>query len=123
MEAKDTPTFIKAAIMDWKHGLITSGRLFEILRVPFGCAYRALLDEEDKTGKWFDIPAKRIEEIIMTNEFLEMKAHQDLELRFKAGIKEMAEWEKGDAIIIEDELQEELKDGGLKNVCRYFPYR
>ena len=65
---KTKPTFIRAAIMDWKNQLISSGRLFEILRVPYGNAYEILLDEEEKTGKWFDIPAKRIEELLMTKE-------------------------------------------------------
>jgi len=65
---KTKPTFIRAAIMDWKHQRISLGRLFEILRVPCGDAHRALLDEDYKTGKWFDIPAGRIEEIIMTKD-------------------------------------------------------
>ena len=72
------PTFIKAAIMDWKKVIISSGRLFEILRVPYHSAYCTLLDEQLKTGKWFDIPAKRIEELLITKELLREKALQDL---------------------------------------------
>ena len=82
---KYKPTFIRAAIMDWKYGRISSGRLFEILRVPFNCAYRALLTEQDKTGRWFDIPAERIEEILLTKEFLEIKARQDLHEQGREG--------------------------------------
>jgi len=72
------PTFIRAAIMDWKYELISSGRLFEILRVPYYQAYVALLDEREKTGKWFNISAERIEELIMTPELLTIKAREDL---------------------------------------------
>ena len=72
------PTFIKAAIMDWKYKRISSGRLFEILRVPYYGAYTALLDEQKRTGKWFDIPALRIEKLIMTEELLLQKAKMDL---------------------------------------------
>lgn len=71
-------TFIRAAIMDWKYGRISSGRLFEILRVPYYQAYTALLDEQERTGKWFEIPAGRIEELIMTKELLVIKAKRDL---------------------------------------------
>jgi hypothetical protein len=75
---KDKPTFIRAAIMDWKYQRISSGRLFEILRVPYRLAYIKLLDEQKKTDKWFNIPAARIEELIMTTELLTIKAKQDL---------------------------------------------
>ena len=73
------PTFIRAAIMDWKYQRISSGRLFEILRVPYRQAYVSLLDEQKKTGKWFNIPATKIEELIMTEELLTLKAKADLE--------------------------------------------
>ena len=63
--------------MDWKYARISSGRLFEILRVPYYGAYTALRDEQDKTGKWFDMPASRIEELIMTKELLLGKASMD----------------------------------------------
>ena len=72
------PTFIKAAIMDWKHTRITTGRLFEILRVPYYGAYCVLLNEQTKTGKWFDISAMRIEQLLMTDELIKEKALRDL---------------------------------------------
>ena len=76
------PTFLRAAIRDWKNELITAGRLFEIWRVTFGYAYRALLDEREKTGKWFDIAADRIEEIL--NECLAQELEDKIaELRRK----------------------------------------
>ena len=73
------PTFLRAAIRDWKNELITAGRLFEIWRVTFGYAYRALLDEEKK---WLDIPIERIEQIL--NECLAQELEDKIaELRRK----------------------------------------
>jgi len=73
------PTFLRAAIRDWKNELITAGRLFEIWRVTFGYAYRALLDEEKK---WLDIPIERIEQIL--NECLQKELEDKIaELRRK----------------------------------------
>ena len=72
------PTFIRAAIMDWKYQRISSGRLFEIIRIPYRGAYIALRDEQGRTGKWFDIPASRIEELIMTEELLLQKVKKEL---------------------------------------------
>ena len=72
------PTFIKAAIGDWRNQIISSGRLFEILRVPYYEAYCALLDEQAKTGRWFEIPTERIEELLMTEDLLKAKALADL---------------------------------------------
>ena len=68
------PTFLRAAIRDWKNELITAGRLFEIWRVTFGYAYRALLDEEKK---WLDIPIERIEQIL--NECLQKELEDKIE--------------------------------------------
>ena len=73
------PTFLRAAIRDWKNELITAGRLFEIWRVTFGYAYRALLDEEKK---WLDIPIERIEQIL--NECLQKELEDKIaEIRRK----------------------------------------
>ena len=73
------PTFLRAAIRDWKNELITAGRLFEIWRVTSGYAYRALLDEEKK---WLDIPIERIEQIL--NECLQKELEDKIaEIRRK----------------------------------------
>ena len=74
----EKPTFIRAAIMDWKYQRITTGRLFEILKVPCFEAYITLCDEQKRIGKWFGIPASRIEELLMTDELLKTKVLQDL---------------------------------------------
>ena len=73
------PTFIRAAIEDWRNGLITNGRLFEILRVPFYSAYITLLNEGNRLDvDIHDISLEHIEEILMTETLLKEKALQDL---------------------------------------------
>ncbi len=60
--------FMVGAIEDWKEERITAGRLFEIFRVNYFEAYPKLLDEENRTGKWLDLPTERIAEILLSCE-------------------------------------------------------
>lgn len=55
-----------AAITSWKGQWISVEMLFEVFGVSFYEAYRKLLDEQNKTGKWFDLLAERIAEILLS---------------------------------------------------------
>lgn len=58
------PTYLRASVEDWTNNLISTERLCEIWRLPFFTGYDAIRGEAEATGKWRDIPADRIEEIL-----------------------------------------------------------
>lgn len=61
---KDKPTYLRASVEDWKNRLISIERLLTVWEVQFYAAHHALCEEEQRTGKWRDIPTERIEGIL-----------------------------------------------------------
>lgn len=59
----DKPTYLRAAIQDWKNRLISFERLCEIWRVPYYHAYYIFCRQRRRTT-WFDVPVEEIKEVL-----------------------------------------------------------
>lgn len=60
------PKYMIDAIKDRRRGNISTERLCEILQINFYEASQRLFDEGMVTGKWLDIPVKRVAEILLS---------------------------------------------------------